>query len=581
MRRSTQSWQLFCTVLSTGWMAMAMLLNACGDGRIASSEVGNPPSGGTVKGIVTAATGSPVTGARVTLLPVDFDPVKDAGKRGAPVYLDTTDSLGAYHLQGVNWNRYNLYAVDQKTGKRMLVTGQDVHLDTVVITDTRSLQNPGAISVLLPDSFQFKGGYVYLPGTQVFVKLDATLGESRLLYLDSVPVGASPDIYYRLSGTSAVSGKSFAEIKVAKGVKVLSGDTVPALVYPEWAFSQLVYMNTTPNGAAISGMVKDFPLLIRLTASDFDFSAAASDGHDIRFADKQGRPLAFEIESWHQDSSRAAIWVRLDSIQGNDSNQFFRMYWGNSAAPANTGLKAVFDTSLGYSSVWHMGGFESGTAQFKDASENGNPLTAGGGLKATNVEPSPLGNAIHLDGVGRLLTTGKTFDNPSTFTLSMWFNTTSDSGGKLIGFGADPGMLDRARDRHIWMDTTGKIHFAVNNQNGDKNKKLDILSGSKAYNDGKWHMVTGTLSSAGLVLYIDGAKVDEDLSVTTAQFFKGYWKVGFDFVFYDWPFAPKALYFKGLVDEVRVSHKIFTLDWTRLSWENQRSDGHLIHFIKN
>lgn len=560
--------------------ALAGLLMACGDGRVASSEVGNPPSGGTVKGVVAAAVGKPAPNARVTLMPVDFDPVQDFGKPGAPVYLDTTDDSGSYSFSGVDWNKYNLLAVDVKTGNRMLVHSQDVHFDTVTIATEQTLQAPGAISVLLPDSLPFKGGYVYLPGTEVFSRLDAANSESRLLYLDSVPAGVSPAVFYRLSGTSSETGKAYQPVKVANGVKVIPGDTVPALVYQDWANSARVFLNTV--GIPVSGPLLDFPVLVRLGAGDLDFSTAASDGHDLRFATKTGKPLSYEIETWDKDSSRAAVWVRLDSIRGNDSAQFFRMYWGNAAATLTDGSKPVFDTAFGYRSVWHMGGFTPGTTQIRDASGYGNTMTAGGGLSTGDLESSPLGRAMRLDGNGRTLTTSKNFETPNTYTISMWFKTTSDSGGKLMGFGEDPGMIDTSRDRHIWMDTTGMVHYGVYTYKvGDKAPIITVLNGKTAYNDGKWHFIQGTLSSAGMYLYIDGEKVDESISITTAQSYKGYWKVGFDFALYDWPNQPKSLYFKGSVDEVRFSQKAFSGDWTRMNWENQRSGSKILRILRN
>ena len=104
------------------------------------------------------------------------------------------------------------------------------------------------------------------------------------------------------------------------------------------------------------------------------------------------------------------------------------------------------------------------------------------------------------------------------FAISMWFKTTTDSGGKLIGFGMDPLMADAARVRHIWMDTTGKVHSGIYPNAGTKPPlPQHMLCGSKALNDGKWPMVAGVLWGGGQVFYVDGAKVGEDPSVTTAQ----------------------------------------------------------------
>ena len=185
-----------------------------------------------------------------------------------------------------------------------------------------------------------------------------------------------------------------------------------------------------------------------------------------------------------------------------------------------------------------------------------------------------MGLGVNLSGDSTTLYTGKKFDAPQVFTISMWFKTTTDSGGKLIGFGEDPLMVDTSRDRQIWMDTTGKVHFGVRPKSPP-----DIETSTMALNDGQWHMVAGVLWAGGQVLYVDGNKMADDPAVTTAQgYAKGYWKVGFDFKFYDWPFPPTALYFKGAIDEVRVANKPFSKEWIKLSYESQRPDSRFLRF---
>jgi hypothetical protein len=216
---------------------------------------------------------------------------------------------------------------------------------------------------------------------------------------------------------------------------------------------------------------------------------------------------------------------------------------------------------------------------FRDATAIGNTLYAGGAISGSDQTASPLGWGLTLSGDSTTLFTSQSFPSPQTFTLSMWLKTTTDAGGKLIGFGEDPLLVDTSRDRHMWMDTTGKVHFGVYSKAGTKGVLPDILSSSQALNDGKWHMVAGVLWSGGQVLYVDGKKAGEDPAVTSAQgYAKGYWKVGFDFRFYDWPFAPAANYFTGAVDEIRISKKPFSKEWFQLSFENQRPDSRFLRF---
>src|SRR5690606_32079229 len=63
-------------------------------------------------------------------------------------------------------------------------------------------------------------------------------------------------------------------------------------------------------------------------------------------------PLPYQIESW--SSGAAAIWVKVDTIKGNNSTQKIRMHWGNGSAAAESNGAAVFDTANGFRGVWHL-----------------------------------------------------------------------------------------------------------------------------------------------------------------------------------------------------------------------------------
>lgn len=555
------------------WLAAALLL-ACGTDRLASSEIGNPPKRGTVMGVIHTENGEPAPGTRVGLLPAHYDPVRDTGSR---IWFDTTDAAGAFSMDSVDSGSYNLQALQLSARTRLLIQGIEVRSDTTVTSSRQVLQDPGAISILIPDSVPTRDAYVYLPGTDVHTATNALTGESRLILLDSVPAGSSPEIAYRSNISD--SGGTGKRLRLSEGVAVIPRDTVPASAFQGWTHSSRIFLNTTAAGANMTtGPAFAFPLAVRLGPGASAFSSAAADGHDVRFAKPDGTPLDHEIESWNRDASQAVLWVKLDTVLADDSAQFIRMYWGNPAAPPPTG-RPVFDTAAGFQSVWHMEALGSGSPPtFEDFTAIGNTLSAGGGLSASDLSPTPLGTGIRLSGDSTTLFTSKSFDSPQVFTISLWFKTTTDSGGKLIGFGENPLMVDTSRDRHLWMDTLGIVHFGVFAHAGGTGTP-DILSSGKALNDGQWHMVAGVLWSGGMVLYVDGAKAGENPDVTRAQSYsKGYWKLGFDFAFYDWPFAPEALYFNGTIDEARITRKPFSKEWFKLSYESQRPDSRFLRF---
>ena len=129
---------------------------------------------------------------------------------------------------------------------------------------------------------------------------------------------------------------------------------------------------------------------------------------------------------------------------------------------------------------------------------------------------------------------------PNTFGLEAWFKTTTNSGGKILGFGNSATGTSSNYDRHIYMEPNGRITFGV------WIGSAATVTSPSAYNDGQWHHVTAGESEDGLVLYVDGVRVGQRTDVTTAQPYNGYWRVGGDS-----PWSGDA-FFRGDIDEVAV-----------------------------
>ena len=112
---------------------------------------------------------------------------------------------------------------------------------------------------------------------------------------------------------------------------------------------------------------------------------------------------------------------------------------------------------------------------------------------------------------------------PNTFSLEAWFRTGTKSGGTIISFGTSrTSPADTNWDRHIYLDKDGRIVFGVY----PGAVKIVYTKAGTSYADNQWHHVMATLSSAGESLYVDGQWVMTDPTVTSAEQYHGYWKVG-------------------------------------------------------
>lgn len=153
-----------------------------------------------------------------------------------------------------------------------------------------------------------------------------------------------------------------------------------------------------------------------------------------------------------------------------------------------------------------------------DVSGNNN----NGALTAGNFTADRFGNsnsALSLTTNASLVCSSTLFSGPQTFTISGWLKTNSLSYGRVIVFDESQCSHINNWDRTIFIDKgqAGFYVFPGSQQN---------ISGGPNIADNKWHHLAATLSSAGMKLYVDGSLVASNTTITSAQNFSGYWRIG-------------------------------------------------------
>jgi len=224
--------------------------------------------------------------------------------------------------------------------------------------------------------------------------------------------------------------------------------------------------------------------------------------------------------------------------------------WGNVAqAPpvtvtiASTGslsdyASAVFDD--GATNYWRLGE-ASGTA-VEDWAGSLNAVAAAGVTRgqagAITGDPN---TASRFSGTSTgYASTQVKVPGPQSFSVEAWFRTSSSAGGKIVGFGNNRTGNSTSYDRHVYLDTQGRVLFGVYPGSSQ------TLRSAKSYNDNQWHHVVATLGSNGMQLFVDGTRVGRRTDVTSAQSYSGYWRIGGDT---PWTGAG---YLNGQIDEVAV-----------------------------
>jgi hypothetical protein len=536
---------------------------------MAAGEILNPPGKQVAAGIIYDSGSRPVARTVVKAFPVGYDPVADSGTLPETGWSDTTGEDGSFDLKGLDTGRVNILAVDPATHKRLLIRNVKPGAGGNVAAG-RVLEPAGSLVIPLPEVVLKAESYVYLEGTPLFVSSGALSGASPQLILDSLPAGLAPPL--RL----VVTRSPRTQKDLGTDLRIRPGDTRSLAVLPEWKDYARIFLRHENEGAPLTAPVRAYPLLVRLDSSRFPFRQARADGADLRFSDIKGNPLAYELETWDPAGGTAAAWVKLDSLGPGDSAHFIRMYWGNPDALGESSGARVFDAAHpggAYAGVWHLSGQEAATPPaIPDASSSGNPGFVGGNTAGLQVVASPFGRALDFGGRGSAILTTRQFATPGTLTLSLWFKTGTDSGGRLMGFNKWMKELDSLdfRDRQIWMSDDGLLHFAVYESGVPLAQARHILSTSVPYNDQAWHMAVATISAEGLKFFVDGKLVGADATATTGQVFDGYWRLGYEAGFTDWPFSPSAASFDGILDEARVRERAITGEEVSLEYATQK-----------
>jgi hypothetical protein len=336
-------------------------------------------------------------------------------------------------------------------------------------------------------------------------------------------------------------------------------------------FTGRIVINTTSSGASITGSVIDFPLLVRLDKSYFTFSQAAPQGQDIRFSKSSGASLPYEIEYWDNVAGDAEIWVKVDTVYALNDSQYIRMTWGNPAAADSSNGRAVFDTAAGYMGVWHMNdGSATQNANSAQAQFNATP-TGGGANPSIGYGSGVIAEADSLSG-DRYLSAGL-LPTVQQISMSAWVNPTvrapwakviCKSWGNYNGpyqvFSLEvSGPKDSAIQFHVGL-TNQFSAYAVSN---------DSLLGRT------WTHLAGTYDGSFIRLYVNGALAGEyswvNGPVPPVPSVPVPWTIG------GWG-QQAGESFTGKIDEARIYRGVWSPDYLKLSYENQRPGSAVLQF---
>jgi hypothetical protein len=509
------------------------------------------PNTRTVAGRIVHENGSPAPYTDLTLFADDFIPIDSQ-----PVPYSkkiSTDSGGYYHIEVSDTGIFNLYAINREQRTRLLVCGIKVRNDdTLVKVGDAGLTIPGVIKIGLPGSDKMSG-FVCIRGTGF--KVPVTTDDTTII-IDSVPAGIVPALY--LIGTH--NGE---KVLLQDSTNVIPSDTT--FVIPQnGSHSLKLILNTTDSGAGVTADVYNFPLAIRFSALPIAMNELLPDGSDLVITKADNTRLQYEIEKWDREHGEALVWVKVDTIYGNTGIQSIYLFWGK-GQPSQLKANNVFDTSSGFSAVWHLNG------GCLDATVNKHD-----GIRSSTVADTIgiLGGAERFHGKD-YFTINSLLGKLPTLTLSAWarLDTADLLGGEIVSIG-DAALI--RMDDHF--NNRGCQGSYCSSPNASDTMTHNDISSGKFYAGTGWHYFSYVYDAVSLRhrFFIDGELAKEEQVTTPIQ----YDSIGTTTRIGIHGNGKTSMDFTGCIDEISVSHVARSAAWIKLCYMNQCSDNLLIKVKK-
>jgi hypothetical protein len=409
----------------------------------------------------------------------------------------------------------------------------------------------------------------------------------------SLPAGLSLDsVSGQLSGTPTavtaaanytVTATNTAGPDTATRVLRLTIAAFTAEDYTTWNRHKTLWLNTTATGANVSTLVQNFPVLVRFTTTDTVYAQMLAGTADLRFTKSDNATrLPHQVETWDSAGKSAAVWVLVDSVQGNNGTQNIRMHWGKAGAPNLSSGPAVFDTAKGFRAVFHF------SERTNDTALNSTQYTFRGIPQRTATAynfPVDTAGAI---GRARAYGTGSTSNNSAgsyftvngsaapldfamngPYTLSLWAYVPETGTSRTMVSKSDRQYaFERRNTGADWEFTEHNLPLGG----------WQVVGTPSTAN--VWAHLIGVRNNGKSALYLDGVLMDTipsdetNNATTTARITTTDLNIGR---------SPDGgtnnaarYYWRGMLDEVRVSSVSRSAAWARLEFENQKAAQTLV-----
>lgn len=137
-----------------------------------------------------------------------------------------------------------------------------------------------------------------------------------------------------------------------------------------WLSGYTYRKKLTIDSTYIDSNLSNFPILVKLTESDFEFNEAMTNGYDIRFTSSDGETLLDFEREFHGDdggTDYGYYWVEIPSVSSSTDTEFY-LYYGKDSDSNGEDISGTWN---GYTALWHLKESGNGSVgEFVDSTSN-------------------------------------------------------------------------------------------------------------------------------------------------------------------------------------------------------------------
>ncbi|TFG15705.1 MAG: DUF2341 domain-containing protein [Promethearchaeota archaeon] len=329
---------------------------------------------------------------------------------------------------------------------------------------------------------------------------------------------------------------------------------------PTNAFDYYYYKTITIDHTKVFGAEChiNFPMLFSITDSDLQDYVQSEDGDDIAFT--QGNKwLDHEIELFNRSQAQLIAWVRIPFLSTSiDTN--ITMYFGNiTNINSRENPSGVWDAN--YMGVWHLK--ENPDISLPQDSTSNDNDGIEDNLNSSNQVDGIIDGCLSFkesydyDEMHFNVSHSASLQLDKDITISIWLKTDEDDldiEAVLTKWG--PGSTNE--NKNYWL---GKINdeFRFYVDKTDQYVEIDM----NLINDSQWHHIVAVADSSSnlLILYVDGIQQNSNTYGSTLSPGTSILSIGISSGCSDQEW-------NGLVDEVRISNLVRSVDWIATKYNN-------------